>query len=118
MVLSDVHIQSEPFDNPQGKTTSRATIRLAEPTTAQEGVLKANVRFKVIIRGVAATIADLARLVCRMEESAYFCLVYPAFSRNTEVKTGTERSDGSYKASEFEIVCYLANYLERVESKD
>jgi len=49
-------------------------------------------------------------LICRLEDSPYFQLVYPSFSRNRNIKTGTNLAGENYPASEFEISCYLANY--------
>lgn len=69
-----------------------------------------DVRFKVVIRGVAAGAGDIAELICKLEESPYFCQVYPSFSRNRKMKVET---GGKIQVSEFEISCYLANYREK-----
>ena len=86
---------------------------------ASSGKLPGDVRFKVEISGIAADAGDVAELICKLEDSPYFCQVYPSFSRNSRIKAGTVpwlgsdssyTADDSYQISEFEIGCYLANY--------
>jgi Tfp pilus assembly protein PilN len=69
-------------------------------------------KFKVMISGVAADASDVAKFICRLEDSPYFRLVYPSFSRNRKIKAGTNQHGEGYQATEFEISCYLANYEE------
>ena len=69
-----------------------------------------DVRFKIVMNGVAANASDVAELICRLEDSPYFCQVYPSFSRNTELKMKTNPAEENLQVSEFEIDCYLANY--------
>lgn len=69
-----------------------------------------DVRFKVTINGLAADGGDVAALICRLEDSPYFCRVIPSFSRNTEVKTPEGPEQEQIKVTEFEISCLLANY--------
>ncbi|MBN2457032.1 MAG: PilN domain-containing protein [Sedimentisphaerales bacterium] len=71
-------------------------------------------RFRIVITGIAPTSSDVADLVCRLEQSPYFCQVYPLFSRNIQIKTQTLDSQDTLQASEFEIGFYLANYDESV----
>ncbi len=81
-------------------------------------------RFKVVIAGVAASAGRVATLICKLEDSPYFCLVYPLFSRSKKInpvgrkslsglKAGSSFDREDYRASEFEISCYLANYVQR-----
>jgi len=63
-----------------------------------------NVRFKVVIRGLAASTADAARFIQKLEDSAYFCRVVPGFLSNKKVN--------GYRVTDFEINCYIANYIE------
>jgi hypothetical protein len=75
-----------------------------------------DVRFKVVIRGIASDARKVAELICRLEDSPYFQSVYPSFSRNTEINTKLNRqAPKSFRAevSEFEIVCYLGNFCEK-----
>jgi hypothetical protein len=79
-----------------------------------------------LLGGVAVDSGEVAELVCRLEDSPYFCLVCPSFSRNRGFKTGnnSERNnpnskngvsagEGNFQTSEFEIGCYLANYRQQ-----
>jgi hypothetical protein len=70
------------------------------------------VKFKVVINGVAADASDVAELVCRLEDSPYFCLVYPSFSRNKKMTVTKRPAREDFQVTEFEIGCYLANYEE------
>lgn len=70
-----------------------------------------DVRFKIVINGIAVNAHDVADLICKMEDSPYFTQVYPSYSRNAKVKTVTGLANSEdYQLTEFEISCYLANY--------
>ena len=45
-----------------------------------------NCRFRIVLAGLAASSADVATLVCRLEDSLYFRQVYLAFSRPSKVE--------------------------------
>lgn len=124
IVLSKVEFISERFsDKQQPKKSSSSAIRVvgAEPDKKQSLPL-GNVCFKVLIGGIAVDASDVAILVCKLEDSPYFCQVYPSISRNkmiqmsgnsvinSEVETKTAPTAGNLSVSEFEISCYLANY--------
>jgi len=49
-----------------------------------------------------------------LEDSPYFCQVIPSFSRNRRIRTERRVIGEDYQVSEFEIICYLANYSESV----
>ncbi len=84
-----------------------------------------DVRFRVVIDGVAADASGVASLICKLEDSPYFCQVVPSFSRTAEINVtsnpslrsmtkdvnGGREAEGKIQVSEFEIGCYLANYL-------
>jgi len=96
-----------------------------------------NVRFKIVIAGVAAGASDVAILMCKLEDSPYFCQVVLAFSRGdaeigiegaSSFSADTDNAGGIVKSkdrilasgaqrkiqiNEFEINCYLANYRQR-----
>jgi len=118
IVLSKVEFKAEKFADGQGRRTNRASaVRAARGNFAGKETLPlGNVRFKVVISGVAADASNVAELICRLEDSPYFQLVYPSFSRNKNIKVGTNLAGENYQASEFEISCYLANY--RQEGKN
>jgi len=113
IVLSQVEFDAERFEDKASRQTNNV-IRVAGGSLLGRGKLPlGDVRFKVLIKGVATDASDIAELICRLEESPYFCLVYPSFSRNRKMKVGPEKN---LTVSEFEISCYLANYQEKQKS--
>lgn len=137
IVLSKVEFVAERFVGKQGGKPNRGgVVRAAGGNFGGKGALSlGDVRFKVVISGVAADSSEVAELICKLEDSSYFCLVYPSFSRNKKINRFRSKSPGrtgaasvrtydrvkataefgqeDYQASEFEISCYLANYVER-----
>jgi len=129
VVLSRVECISEPLPGKnQGQTAGESGVRTADQAGGPgKRVSLGDVRFKIVLAGVAASPADVAALVCRLDDSAYFRQVYPSFSRNTEVSVpagnarahiqgkdggSTAQKTEAIETSEFEITCYLANYEE------
>jgi hypothetical protein len=114
IVLSRMEFDAERFVGKKQEKNSRYAANVARvavgSNVGNENLLLGDVRFKVMIRGIAADASDIASLICKLEESPYFCRVYPSFSKNKQMKVGTERE---FQVSEFEISCYLANYLEK-----
>lgn len=112
IILSEVEFSAEKFvDGRESKLRSGSTVRAAWGNSGnKEAAMPCDVRFKVVISGIAADARDVAELICRLEDSPYFRLVYPSFSRNKKIKAGPEFAGKSYQVSEFEISCYLANY--------
>jgi len=112
IVLSKVEFVAERFVGWQeSKVNTASAVRVARAGFGKERApLLGDVRFKVVISGVAANASEVAELICKLEDSPYFCLVYPSFSRNTKVKAGTGLAGENIQASEFETGCYLANY--------
>jgi hypothetical protein len=119
------------------KSSSAAVVRAVRANLSNKNKLPlGNVRFKVVIAGVAADASDVATLMCKLEDSPYFRQVVLAYSRGdaeigisgvyssfaeTEVAEGTVKSKDRVRESgvrskiqinEFEINCYLANYRE------
>ena len=109
VVLSRVEFCAERFVNEQaGRPNSVSVVRPARGNPGNKGGLSAgDVRFKVLISGVAADGSEVAKLICGLEDSPYFCQVYLSFSRNAELKALPKEN---FQVSEFEISCYLANY--------
>jgi len=135
IVLSKVEFIAERFRNEEKNEDSKRTgavVRAVRVRNQQKQDLPlGNVRFKVIISGVAANGGAVADLTLELEKSPYFSQVKPSFSRSKELqieiapsanaapdvagRTSETRSTTSGKAksietSEFEITCYLANY--------
>ena len=115
IVLSKVEIIAEKFlDKEQNQPKSGSVVRVAKANFSKEQELPlGDVRFKVVINGVAVDASDVAALVCKLEDSPYFCIVFPSFSRDRTIKTLGKfeiPAKSGLRASEFEISCYLANY--------
>jgi len=126
IVLNKVELKAERFgDGRKASPKSISAVRVAQGRLDSKAApLPGPCRFKVVINGVASDSSNVGDLICRLEDSQYFCQVYPSFSRNKNVtaasavvsrpvsKKGAGRAGENYQVSEFEIVCYLANYLE------
>ena len=127
IVLGRVELTAEKFtDTLSGKGPKRsgALVRAVRTRSNEKAALPlGDVRFKVVIGGVAADAGDVAALICKLEDSPYFFQVVPLFSRNTRIQPKTKLSERSsdlqrgpnaiaedIRVSEFEISCYLANY--------
>ena len=113
IVLGKVEFDAEKFVDAQRQKASGRTntaVRAAGRNVAGKGGLSlGDVRFKVVISGVATNAGDIAVLIRKLEKSPYFCQVLPSFSRNMKMKVGNGKN---FQVSEFEISCYLANYRE------
>lgn len=128
VVVGKVQLIAEKFAGRQeAKPDIVSVVRVAGVDMGNEGPMPVgDVRFKVVISGIATGAGDVAALVRRFEESPYFCSVIPLFSRDKHLQRGTnsdarrrgseKRFSGfgeSFRVTEFEISCYLANYHER-----
>ncbi len=113
IVISKVEFDAEKFaDGKRRKNsgpTNTAARAVGRDVAAKGESSFDDVRFRVVINGVATKAGDIAELICKLEESPYFCQVYPSFSRNRKMTVGTGKN---FQVSEFEISCYLANYRE------
>jgi len=127
VVLSRVEFKAEPFSNDE--KSSRANdvgVRPAEGRTdASKGNLAGSVCFRITLSGVAVGPADVAALVKRLDDSSYFQRVYASFWRNGKVQVSAASAPTSSSpqtatvsagqgetldVTEFEVVCYLANF--------
>jgi len=135
IVLSKVEFVAEKFADKQAAVPGSSSVARAVLTQSIEKQAPlGDVRFKVVVHGIAAQAGDVAALICKLEDSPYFCQVVPSFSRNAEVKAANypagqgnagqreeapdtresvRDSDKSVQISEFEISCYIANYREQ-----
>jgi hypothetical protein len=128
IVLDKVELVAEKFpDKKQDKPSAgtSAVVRAVRVRVDRKQQLPlGQVWFKVVISGVAADASDVAALICKLEDSPYFCQVVLSFSRNAEVKVdsispasgGRPDAGQDITVSEFEIHCHLANY--RILQKD
>lgn len=111
VVLSNVELKADSFTKNKGRQNSGSAVRVASGNFGDnKAVLLGDVRFKIVISGVASDASDVAALICSLEDSPYFCQVIPSFSRNRKIKTGPLHIREDFEVSEFEISCELANY--------
>ena len=112
IVLSKVELVAEKFEGKQqGKPGGRSKVRVVGGNFGRkESLPLGDVRFKVLINGIASDASDVATLICKLEDSPYFCQVIPLFTRNKEMKTTANAGGEKFQVSEFEISCNLANY--------
>ncbi len=132
IVIGKVEITAERFEQQQNKNTEQvaAMVRAAQYDSTKTQTLMGDVRFKIMIRGVASDAADVAALMCRLEESPYFSSVVLCYSRNAQLQTQSgssnslqtvsdssdtgkdseQKTSSDIPVSRFEISCYLANY--------
>jgi hypothetical protein len=115
IVLGNVEFKAEKFtDKQQGKANPGSAVRVARAELGGKGAQSlSDVRFKIVINGMAADAGDVAKLICKLEDSPYFCQVIPSFSRNKKIKVGTSSAKEDLQVTEFEISCYLANYRQK-----
>jgi len=121
VVLSKVELKAEGFsESTERKSKGRGVVRSAGGNVAGRGrTAVGDVRFRVVIGGVTSDASDVADLICRLEDSPYFCQVVPLFSRNKEIKSRRSDTGKGYQVSEFEVSCVLANYDEaRIFAKE
>jgi hypothetical protein len=125
VVLSRVEFLCEPFAASQkGTDRSGSAVRLAGASRASaQGGSLGDVRFRVVLTGITTGSAEVGALVCRLDDSPYFRQVHPLFRENTiqvaapaspaaSENTPSRNPTRSVSVTEFEIVCYLANYEE------
>lgn len=135
VVLGKIGFVSEKFADVQNQKSSQQVAGVARAVrsdfVSRSELPIGDVRFKVLISGVAADASDVAALICKLENSPYFCQVVLSYSKNTDIEvqgsdtlrpqkdntqelSGTRRDDnkseGNIRVSNFEINCYLANY--------
>ena len=130
VVLRKVEIQAEPFARLEAKEQAKGSVvRLGSKTASsgKEGLL-GPVKFRIVLTGVAAHPADVPDLVCKLDASPYFQRVQLSFYGSAKAQMGGKpasgpparpagpRALGGPEVTEFEIVCYLANYEETQES--
>jgi hypothetical protein len=135
IVLGKVDFIAEKIENKQQDKLSPMgsnVVRVVQGTMNPKQVPLGDVRFRVVIGGVAADAIDVAALITRLENSPYFRQVVPSFSRTTVItaagnpslhlKIKNENTKGmvqkndrniQIQVSEFEISTFLANYCEQ-----
>ena len=103
IVLSQVSFSSEKISDVKGKKSG-------SDSRSAKAEFVGNVRFRIVLKGVATGAGDVAELICSLEESPYFGHVIPLYSRNENIRAVAKLADEHNQVSEFEISCYLDNY--------
>lgn len=102
IVLSKLDIFPEQYQSDSDNGGS--TVKIGASVKKElDPLSEKNIRFKVVIAGIAADAANVAVLISKLEESQYFCNIVPGFSKNKEIK--------EYMVTDFQITCYIANYV-------
>jgi hypothetical protein len=110
VVVGKIVFSAERFEDEKTRTSNaQSAVRAAGP---KQAVPLGSVRFRLLISGVASEAGDVAGLICSLEDSPYFCRVTPLFSRNKNITSAGGTAAAELQVSEFEIICYLANYRE------
>jgi hypothetical protein len=106
IVLSEMDIGAEAFESGAqvGNISGSAVAAVKEAFDKQRLPLEGDVRFRILMTGIAVNAADVARLIRTLEDSPYVRDVKPMFCRNKRLK--------DYQATEFQVSCYIANYRE------
>lgn len=129
VILNRVEFLSEPVAQaaPQSSDNSGSTIRaVARSNKSAQEVPLGDVRFRIVLAGAATDPADAAALVRKLDESAYFTRVSPSFSQPGKLSIAPKGPEvpvqggvvplaagkDTFQVTEFEIMCYLANYEE------
>ena len=99
VILKKLEIKAEPIPE-QDKKTGVTTV--GAQGSDQASIFDKKTRFRIVLTGLAADTTQVAGVINKLEQSKYFFQIVPSYSKNTTV--------GQYQASEFEIICYLANY--------
>jgi len=109
IVVKSVDIISEKFG--QGGKSPTNIVR-AGPDKGKSETIFGNVRFRIVLRGIASDVGGVADLICSLEDSDYFCQVIPLFSESKKVKAGGKFEKNVTEITEFEMGCFLQNYKE------
>lgn len=121
VVLSRVDFISEPIARTDKKQSGGgSTVRAVSRSDNAAGqALLGDVRFRIVLAGVAVESGDTTALFSRLEESPYFTRVSMSFSRPGTINvspgpTGQTpaRARETLGVTAFEMTCYLANYEE------
>ena len=92
-----------------GSSSGLRTAKTVSSDNASDA--SGDVKFKIAIKGVAFAQGNVADFICKLESSPYFCNVIPSYTRNVTAQQGTLFSQKGMQISEFELSCYLANYV-------
>ncbi len=113
VIFKSVKIEPESYVR-SGSSRAGGSVRLASRFVSGQGqedpFPEDNIRYKVIIQGIARDATNVADMISRLETSEYFRSVVPGFSRNKDLK--------NVMTTEFSIDCFIANYSEVEQEKN
>ncbi len=130
VILSRTEFIAEPaaqVAKKQANNSGSAVRAASKQGPRSQDVPLGDVRFRIVLAGVAVEQGDVGTLVCRLDESPYFKRVVPSFSRPgtiylppksdgepavTSTDPRTPKMKEAFQVSEFQITCYLANFEE------
>ncbi len=107
IVLSELDIKTEALEtNDKTGNMSGSMVTVVRGAADNKKLpLEGDVKSRILVTGLAVSAGDVARLVRSLEDSHYVRDVRPIFCRNKKLK--------NYQATEFQISCYIANYIEK-----
>jgi len=101
IVVTELEIKSEVFKDDSNAAKAESTKLGSGKNGKETAMPEADIRYKVMLAGIAASAADVTDYIAQLEKSSYFCLVVPGLLQNMSESTTTK----------FEISCYIANYI-------
>jgi hypothetical protein len=103
IILRSLEVQPEKYV-PEKQEDKPSMMTLGSDNSESKSILPgADLRYRFKLTGIAADAADVPALISALETSSYFCQILPGFSKTIQIK--------DYSVTEFEVSCYLANYL-------
>jgi len=105
IVFTKLSLALEPVDDGETQKKSLNLVRKKNSSKNKSVLPAKNTRMRLIITGLAKDAANVTQLISNLENSDYFCQVIPCFSRNSKTPIG------NINATEFEITCFVANYI-------
>ncbi len=109
VVLSSLEIKAEKVSG-KNKGKNGYIVKPARSRSKSRSIPGGSTKFRIMLHGVAANPKEVGELICRFEQSGYFQQIYPSYSRNTQIR-GAGPSGKDLIVTEFELSCYLANYI-------
>lgn len=100
VVLKKLEIKAEPIPS---QNNAKNEIQIYSADSDKSKMFDNKVRYKIVLSGLAADAAQVAEAINMLEMSDYFFQIIPGFSRNTLI--------GERQVCEFELTCYLSNYI-------
>jgi len=104
IVLSRIDVRSEALKSSPAAARKHVVTIASQGDRGSSVLPEESIRSKVVIVGIAAEASDVASLISKLEESPWFCRVIPGYSRSKKIK--------DVVVTEFEIGCYVANYVQ------